>query len=308
MAPDAVANAMAASLFNGQSDSFVLLGSIDGRACLVEMAVGSIGNAIGSAATGSMGSASGGSGLGINNGKVPADTAMQRGWMVAYHDAPVSSVALCPSSQICISASLDGFLHVVSVRDRSLLYRLGRGKGYPITWAGISHAGVILYYSAFSRTLHAHSLSGVEIAVPLRIPFDAVAFAWGLDGQGLLVGGDGPYVLAIDAFTLTVRCRIGQNGAYLPARPRVFPGNDASPTSEGDHSASTAGTGREFSTLLRMEKTVIPFESPVTALALAEHEQALFVGLADGQIRIFTHEGTESPAKILRKLEDLVGF
>lgn len=51
-----------------------------------------------------------------------------------------------------------------------------------------------------------------------------------------------------------------------------------------------------------------PFLETITSICLTEHEQALVLGFADGQVRVFTPEEAPVTAKMLSVFEERVGF
>jgi WD40 repeat protein len=275
---------------------------------------------------------------------------------VCNHSAPVSAVACSPATDTAVSGSLDGTVNVYGLRSARLRFTLhplaaagdGQAEGSPegsppprpaataprtgvfdgatcapgarlvrpITWAGVSPARIIAAYSACDSCLHAYSLEGTPLAPPLRLPFSAHAFCWSLDGCLLVVGGDGPHVLVLNAATLDVLFRVGLNGAYLTPEPgarlalsetaRATAGNDveapasmASPPSLSGAELWHEGLGAPLPAA---------FTEAVTSVALTEHEHALVVGFADGQMRIYTLLEAPATAKMLSRFEEKVGF
>jgi len=164
----------------------------------------------------------------------------------------------------------------------------------PVTWAGVSPAGIVAAHCACDGSLHAYALgSGAPLCPPARLPFPALAFAWSGDGHLLLVGGAGPHVLVLCAHTLAVQHRVGVTGGYLHREAaRLDP-------------ADTAGVAEAAR---RARHPPAPLPEPVTSLCLTEHEQALVVGFADGSLRIFTAEEAPVTAKMLSRFEEKVGF
>jgi WD40 repeat protein len=278
---------------------------------------------------------------------------------VCHHSAPVSAVACAPAADTAVSGSLDGTVNVYSLRSARLRFTLhpipaasdGQVEGSPegsppprpaataprtgvfdgatcapgarlvrpVSWASVSPARIIAAYTACDSCLHAYSLEGTPLAPPLRLPFSAHAFCWSLDGCLLVVGGDGPHVLVLNAATLDVLFRVGLNGAYLTPEPgaRLALSETARATAGDDAMASASMAGVGAPPALSGAETwheglgaPLPaaFTEAVTSVALTEHEHALVVGFADGQMRIYTLLEAPATAKMLSRFEEKVGF
>jgi WD40 repeat protein len=149
----------------------------------------------------------------------------------------------------------------------------------PITWVACSQYGIV-FYTSVNTTLHAVSLSGVPLCPPRQLKFTLHCHALSFDGSVLMLGGTGGYIECIDVMTLTTKHFIGNTGAFLSSS-KMFDATNAPPPN------------------------VEPFAKAVTALSLSDHEQALLVGLDDGEIKLFTLPQTHFVAGKLDALEHL---
>jgi hypothetical protein len=312
--------------------------------------------------------------------------------VLRLHQAAVTSVALCAANDTLVTGSDDGSAVACSLRSGLPRVRLtpmvraperssgggnvaadqeapmppGAAPGAapsaayapagPVAWVGVSPCSrAVALYCPRTSTLHAFTLNGIPLAPPAQLSFRARAFCWSLDGQHLLVGGDGPYVLVYDVHTLAVETKIGANGCYLRAPRHTFgaaaaatpkPGRDTLVTAtaaaeatrlrgETADSGGALGPAAALPVPHRVHNHALtapshmwqhPPSSPaapspvprvqrvrrlpaaVTALALSAHEQALFVGLANGEVRVFVSEATHEMVGTLSTLEEFLGF
>lgn len=247
---------------------------------------------------------------------------------VLHHEGPVTCVQACPSADVAVSASLDGTVNVYSLQSATLRFSLrpntecltarrsgsidvaGPGEGSTstatasstgpassvpdaITWAGIASSQVILAYAAGSRTLHSYSLNGALLTEPVQLPFDATAFAWSLDGYHIVIAGAHGLVEIREACTLEVEYVIGA------------PGTDLRRICDVMHEGDMDSVGDLYADICESTER---FPAPVTSISFTEHEQALMLGLSNGELRIFTLDESFLTRKILDRFETALGF
>jgi hypothetical protein len=168
-------------------------------------------------------------------------------------------------------------------------------------------------------------LNGLRLAAPVLVPFVARAFLLTLDGEHLLIGGDHPVLIVYDTATLSIEHVIGSNGAYLHSHgvsiavkashvvpdgtagavPLTKRARSAEPLTDIASPLASPGGGARRT---RRPLSLMPFSASVTSLAFSEHEQVLFVGLENGELRIFTPEEGQQFARMMVDLEVHFGF
>ena len=204
------------------------------------------------------------------------------------HSAPITSLHANAHVDILVSASLDGTIAVWSLTTGALKLRIhptpsNEGIGW-ITYSSL-HQTIIAYFPCSNSVMQFSIFSGHAVckqAISLSMYNLSSVYCYCLseDGSSLFLGGAGPYILIFNLSILQLSGKIGLNGAHIYEAICVY----RKITKEIMQMKQ-----EEYQNDKRKDKEIHlePFTSAITSIKLTNHEHSIWIGCANGEIRLF---------------------